>query len=101
MRVTNIALYETAQWAIPLLKQSLNDSAPSFFVTSTTQLWKEPLPSLVSLSMAKSSQRALVLSLNACFGKEVHVVLLSVGGVVAPTKKNLSPQHIAERCWAL
>lgn len=51
--------------------------------------------------MVKSAQRALVLSLHAKFGEEVHVALLSVGGVVDPKKKVLSPENIAERCWEL
>lgn len=56
---------------------------------------------LVSLSMVKSAQRALVLSLHAKFGSEVHIALLSVGGVVSPDAKGLSPDSIADECWAL
>ncbi|KAK5714846.1 hypothetical protein LTR17_016956 [Elasticomyces elasticus] len=100
-QLTNLALYETAQWAIPLLKQASSDSSPSLFVTSTTQLYKEPVPQLVSLSMVKSAQRALVLSLHALYGKDVHIGLLSVGGVLKPEKKNLSPENIADKCWEL
>lgn len=97
-----MALYKAAQWAIPKLQQVQGeDRSPSFFVTSTTQLYKEPIPDLVSLSMVKSAQRALVLSLHAKFGEEVHVALLSVGGVVDPKKKVLSPDNIAERCYTL
>ena len=51
--------------------------------------------------MVKSAQRALVLSLNATFGSDVHFALLSVGGVVAPEKKNLSPENIADKAWEL
>ena len=51
--------------------------------------------------MVKSAQRALVLSLHAKFGEEVHVALLSVGGVVAEGKKNLSPENIADKAWEL
>ena len=98
--MTNIALYKTAQWAIPQLKKSGGDS-PSFFVTSTTQLYKEPVPDLVSLSMVKSAQRALVLSMHAKLGKDVHIALLSVGGIVSPEAKNLSPENIANKCWEL
>ncbi|KAF2724725.1 NAD(P)-binding protein [Polychaeton citri CBS 116435] len=103
-RLTNLALYETAKWAIPILrKQSSADESlsPSFFVTSTTSLWREPEPSLVALSMVKSAQRALVLSLHHYFGKEVHVALVSVGGVVSPEKTNLSPENIAEQAYVL
>lgn len=64
-------------------------------------LHKEPVPDLVSLSMVKSAQRALVLSLNAKFGSGVHIALLSVGGVVSPDAKGLSPDNIADQCWAL
>ena len=99
-RLTNLALYKTAQWAIPLLQKNGPDSSPSFFVTSTTLLYREPVPDLVSLSMVKSSQRALVLSLNTKY-KDVHIALLSVGGVVAPDAKNLSPENIAQKCWEL
>ncbi|KAL1585967.1 hypothetical protein WHR41_04779 [Cladosporium halotolerans] len=100
-RLTNLALYETAKWAIPLLKQAPEDSLPSLIVTSTTLLYKEPLPQLVSLSMVKSAQRALVLSLNAMHGKDVHIGLLSVGGVVHPDAPNLSPLNIAEQAYKL
>ena len=86
---------------MPLLEEAGPDSSPSFIVTSTTQLYKEPIPDLVSLSMVKSAQRSLVLSLNAKFGSEVHVALLSVGGIVAPDKKNLSPENIADKAWEL
>jgi len=100
--LTNLALYKTAQWALPLLQQKSGaDDSPLFFVTSTTQLYKEPVPDLVSLSMVKSAQRALVLSLHAKFGEKVHVALLSVGGVVSPEAKNLSPENIADKAWEL
>ncbi|KAK4495176.1 hypothetical protein PRZ48_013503 [Zasmidium cellare] len=101
-RLTNLALYKVAQWAIPLLR-SVKDSDrhPSLFVTSTTKLYKEPVPDLVSLSMVKSSQRSLVLSLHAKFGEEVHIALLSVGGVVKAENKVISPENIAERGWGL
>lgn len=101
-RVTNLALYEVFKWAIPVLEVVQEvDRRPSVFVTSTTQLYKEPIPELVSLSMVKSAQRALVLSVNATFGDKVHVALLSVGGVVSPEKQNTSPKAIAGRAWAL
>lgn len=102
--MTSLALYQTAQWAFPLLKKQgaeIEDSAPSFFVTSTTQLYKEPHPQLLSLSMTKSAQRSLVLSLHAKFGADVHVALLGVGGVVSPEAKNLNPENIADKAWEL
>jgi len=101
LQLTNIGLHETAKWAIPLLKQAPEDSLPSLLVTSTTQLYKEPIPQLASLSMVKSAQRSLVLSLNALHGKDVHIALLSVGGIVSPDKKNLSPENIAEQAYNL
>lgn len=101
-QLTNLALYQTATWALPIFsKRSSTDDSPSIFVTSTTQLYKEPVPDLVSLSMVKSAQRALVLSLHAKYGEKVHIALLSIGGVVAPDAGNLSPANIAERAWAL
>lgn len=83
------------------MKQAPEGSLPSLLVTSTTQLYKEPVPQLVSLSMVKSAQRALVLSLNATHGKDVHVALVSVGGVVHPDAPNLSPNNIAEQAYKL
>ncbi|SMR61852.1 unnamed protein product [Zymoseptoria tritici ST99CH_1A5] len=96
-RLTNLALYEVAKWAIPQLKSAEN---PSLFVTSTTQLYKEPVADLVSLSLVKSAQRSLVLSLVVKF-PDVHVGLLSIGGVVSPEAKNLNPENIADRAWSL
>ncbi|KAM3421196.1 hypothetical protein BST61_g1605 [Cercospora zeina] len=101
-RLTNLALYATALWAIPKLQQATAaDRSPALFVTSTTLLWKEPVDDLVSLSMAKSAQRALVLSLHNKYGSRVHVALLSVGGVVSRDAKNLSPENIANTAWLL
>ena len=51
--------------------------------------------------MVKSAQRSLVLSLNALHGKEVHIGLVSVGGVVSPDAKNLKPENIAEQAYKL
>lgn len=100
-QTTNLALYETARWAFPLFQKATSENSPSLFVTSTTLLYKEPVPELPSLSMVKSAQRSLVLSLHAKFGKDVHIALLSVGGVVAPDSKNLSPHNIADKAWEL
>jgi NAD(P)-dependent dehydrogenase (short-subunit alcohol dehydrogenase family) len=99
--LTNLALYEVAIWAFPILQKVLAGRSPSFFVTNTTLYWREPLAARVSLSMSKCAQRALVLCLNQVFGKEVHVALLSVGGVVNPNKKNLTPKNISNKCWEL
>ena len=70
-------------------------------MTSTTKLYKEPIPNLVSLSMVKTAQRALVLSMNAKLGADVHIALLSVGGVVSPEAPNLNPDNIAEKAYVL
>lgn len=89
------------KWAVPLLQAASEDALPSIIVTSTTQLYKEPMPDLMSLSMVKSAQRALVLSLHAKFAEKVHVALLSVGGVVSPQAPNLNPENIAEKAYTL
>lgn len=105
---TNLALYVVACWALPLLlakKEELGGGdaafAPSLFVTSTSQLYKQPHPVLFSLSMVKTAQRNLVQALHAKYGEDVHVALLSVGGIVAPDKEILSPANIADQAWAL
>jgi len=100
-QLTNLALYEVAKWALPVLQKAPKDALPSLIVTSTPTLHKEPVADLVSLSMVKSAQRALTLSLHAKFGREVHIALMSVGGVVSPDAKGLSPENIADRCWGL
>lgn len=51
--------------------------------------------------MTKAAQRNLVQSLHATYGKEIHIALLSVGGIVSPEKKTLSPENIADEAWAL
>lgn len=85
----------------PTSEAGPEDSLPSLLVTSTTQLYKEPIPQLASLSMVKSAQRSLVLSLNALHGKEVHIALVSVGGIVSPDAKNLNPENVAEQAYTL
>lgn len=40
-------------------------------------------------------------SLHAKYGKEIHVALLSVGGIVSPEAKNLNPSNIADEAYAL
>ena len=51
--------------------------------------------------MVKSAQRALVLSIHAKYGQDVHVALLSIGGIVSPDAENLNPKNIADRAWSL
>jgi len=100
-KTTNLALYVTACWAIPILKKSSEESSPTLIVTSTNSLYKEPIPELFSLSMVKAAQRNLVQSLYATYGSDIHIALLSVGGIVSPEKKNLSPDNIAGQAWEL
>lgn len=97
--VTNIALYTTAQWALPLLSKMKEEQKPSFLVTGGL-LWKYPLPAFFSLSMVKTSQRNLVESLKLSF-PDIHIALLNVGGVVSPEDKSLNPPAIAEKFWEL
>lgn len=64
-------------------------------------LYKAPEPDLVSLSMAKSAQRALVLSMHAKYGSDIHVALLSIGGMVSPEANFLNLENIADKAWEL
>jgi len=96
---TNIALYTTAQWALPLLSKLGEEKKPSFLVTSSL-LWKYPFPMFFSLSMVKASQRNLVESLKLSF-PDVHIALLNVGGQVSVEDKYLNPPAIAEKFWEL
>lgn len=88
-------MYVTAQWAVPLLQKS-GVSAPSFLVTSSL-LPEHPQPFWLSLSAVKASQQNVVLSLRTAFGKDIHIGVVKVGGVVSPEEKNLNPIRIAER----
>jgi len=97
--LTNIALYTTAQWAMPLLSKMKEDRKPSFLVTSSL-LWKDPMPFLFSLSLVKTSQRNLVDSLKRTY-PDIHIALLNVAGVVSPEDKYFNPPLIADRYWEL
>ncbi|KAK7184330.1 short-chain dehydrogenase reductase sdr [Paraphaeosphaeria sporulosa] len=93
---------ESAQWAIPRLQQlkrSNSSSKPSLLVTNSF-LPRAPIPQLLSLGLAKASQRNMVHSFNLAFGESgVHAGLINVGGVVAPENKNLNPKNIAEKAF--
>lgn len=39
--------------------------------------------------------------MNAKLGQDVHIGLLSVGGVVSPDAPNLTPENIAEKAYIL
>ncbi|KAL5376397.1 hypothetical protein DPSP01_010507 [Paraphaeosphaeria sporulosa] len=101
-KTTNVSLYTIAQWAIPRLQQlkrSNSSSKPSLLVTNSF-LPRAPIPQLLSLGLAKASQRNMVHSFNLAFGESgVHAGLINVGGVVAPENKNLNPKNIAEKAF--
>lgn len=97
--LTNIALYTTAQWALPLLSKMKEDRKPSFLVTSS-MLWKQPLPFLFSLSLVKTSQRNMVDSFKQTF-PDIHIALLNVAGQVSPEDKDFNPPRIAKKYWEL
>lgn len=92
---TNIALYTTAQWAIPILEKETDK--PTLLVTSGL-LWVEPMPELFSLSLVKTAQRNLVQSLHMTYPK-IHIAMLHVGGVVSEEDPVLNPKNIAEKFW--
>ncbi|KAI6863144.1 hypothetical protein KC343_g4806 [Hortaea werneckii] len=98
-RTTNLALYVTAQWGIPLLLQS-HFSKPTFFVTGTW-LAEKPLPALLSLSAVKASQQNMVMSFHEAFGKDIHFGLIKVMGVVKPDAKGTNPTNIAQKTLEL
>ena len=99
VQVGNLALYATAQWAVPLLRKSGHPS-PSFFCTNS-HLPEQPLAVLLSLSMSKASQQNMMMSLNEAFGTEIHFGVIKVHGVVAPENRELNPTNIAEKAVAL
>ncbi|GAB1735780.1 hypothetical protein NU219Hw_g5125t1 [Hortaea werneckii] len=98
-RTTNLALYVTAQWAVPLLLKS-HFSKPTFFVTGTW-LAEKPLPALMSLSAVKASQQNMVMSFHEAFGKDIHFGLIKVMGVVNPDAKETNPTKIAQKTLEL
>jgi hypothetical protein len=75
-----MALYTTAQWALPLLSALKPTDKPSILVTSSL-LTQVPIPLVFSLSLVKAAQRNLVQSL-AMTNPDVHIALLNVGGQV-------------------
>lgn len=94
-QTTNLALYATAQWGVPLLRKS-GFEKPTFLVTGTW-LSDKPLPALLSLSAVKSSQENMVKSFHDAFGEEIHFGLVKVMGVVKPDAKGTNPSKIAEK----
>jgi len=114
LQTTNIGLYTTAAWALPILSRLKAEDKPSLLVTSSL-LWKQPFPMFFSLSMVKASQRNLVHSLAMTY-QNVHLATLNVGGPVSQEDKYLNPpavslpiflshitdrKQIAEKFWEL
>lgn len=64
-------------------------------------LYRNPVTFVFSLSLTKTAQRNLVMMLNMEYGKDVHIGLVSVEGVVSHDKEHMSPKLIAERAWQL
>ncbi|USW57150.1 Putative NAD(P)-binding domain superfamily [Septoria linicola] len=72
-RVSTLALYITAQWALPELLEA-SRPRPSFIVTSS-HLPEQPLPFLLSL---------------------IHIGCVKIAGSVSVQEKNLNPNNIAK-----
>lgn len=102
-QVTNLALYVTARWAIPILldeSRALPDWKPSFLVTSSA-LPVDPIPQLFSLSMAKAAQANMVKSLEKTYTHlGIHIGLVVVGGAMSDNAL-ISPTLVAEQAWLL
>ncbi|KAL2810312.1 hypothetical protein BJX63DRAFT_423157 [Aspergillus granulosus] len=103
-RVSSLALYITARWAMPLLLKNQAQSAdwnPAFLVTSSL-LPTVPFPDWFALSMTKAAQANLVKSLDKIFSPQgIHVGLVVVWGMVSPESPGLNPSNIAEHAWKL
>ncbi|KAF2273868.1 NAD(P)-binding protein [Westerdykella ornata] len=101
-KITNLALYVVAQWAVPKLQQHAKDSPsakPALIVTNSHLPW-DPIPQLLSLSLTKASQANMVKSFHVAFsGSGVHFGLIRVEGIVDPQNKVLNPRTIAEKTW--
>jgi len=100
IKVSLLALYQTSQWAVPLFRASKGTlNKPALLVTNSL-LYKYPEPTLFSLTFTKAGQRSLVQTMNMTYAPEdIHVGLISVGGIVAPEKKQLNPTNIANKTW--
>ena len=88
-----MALYAIAQWAVPLLKSSGHHS-PSFFATSS-HFPEQPMPILLSLSVAKAAQQNLLVGLHEAFGKDIHFGVIKVCGPVSESDGVFNPENIA------
>ncbi|KAL4747561.1 hypothetical protein BDW72DRAFT_209507 [Aspergillus terricola var. indicus] len=105
-QISVIALYVTAQWAVPLLLRTKEknpglDYKPSILVTSSL-LPVDPIPELFSLSLVKAAQANMVKSLEKMFkARGIHIGMVIVGGMVSPDATTLNPTNIAQRAWEL
>ncbi|GAB7355150.1 hypothetical protein MBLNU459_g5720t1 [Dothideomycetes sp. NU459] len=103
-KITNSALYVTAQWAIPQLQRLAKHgtyASPSMLITNSL-LYKQPSPQHFALSMVKTAQRNMVQSLQMKYEPEgIHVALISVGGPVGRDASVLNPDNIARQTWNL
>lgn len=92
-KVTNLALYTIAQWAIPRLQSLAQNSPtlkPSLLVTNSHLPW-DPIPQLLSLSLVKAAQRNMVTSFARAYGGTgVRFGLVAVQGIVSPEAKVVS-----------
>ncbi|RMZ73223.1 short-chain alcohol dehydrogenase [Pyrenophora seminiperda CCB06] len=99
LRTTTLSLYLVAQHYMPRFQALASKASfnPALLVTNSHLPW-DPVPQLLSLSLVKAAQKNMVDSLNRAYSASgVHVGLLHVEGVVAPTNKVLNPKTIAER----
>ncbi|KAH8805323.1 hypothetical protein F5884DRAFT_444510 [Xylogone sp. PMI_703] len=98
-KTTNIALYTTAAWAIPILEALPSSESPSIIVPSSF-LCQDPIPQLFSLSMVKAAQRNIVLSLQKTY-PNIHIALVNIGGQVSSEDPYLNPDAISKKIWDL
>ncbi|RFU25722.1 hypothetical protein B7463_g10620, partial [Scytalidium lignicola] len=98
-KTTNIALYTTAIWAIPILEKLPRSDNPSILVASSF-LWQDPIPELFSLSMVKAAQRNMVQSLQKVY-PNIHTAIINIGGPVSKEDPYLNPDAIAKKIWEL
>ncbi|KAH6622292.1 hypothetical protein C7974DRAFT_464612 [Boeremia exigua] len=98
LRLNVLALHIVAQHYLPrmqTLAAAHSTAKPALLVTSS-HLPNEPIPQLLSLSVAKGAQRTHVLAMNqAMRPHRVHCGLVEVHGIVAPDAPVLNPANVA------
>ncbi|KAK5996547.1 hypothetical protein PT974_01882 [Cladobotryum mycophilum] len=100
-KTTCTGVHVAAKWGIPLLQklgETDPNSRPTFLVTSSL-LPADPIPDLFVLSMVKAAQKNMVQSMAKTWGHEIHIGVLTVGGVVDPSFETLNPLNIASQAW--